>query len=56
MDALRPLIYKIFLEMFYKKRKGKLIFLKFFYIFYKSDVKSFLKFVINNFSKDIRLT
>ena len=38
-NDLRVLVYEIFLEIFYKKRK-KIIFYG-FYIFHESDVKTF---------------
>lgn len=51
MDALRALAYEIFLEIFYGKRKKKLIFLMTFFISHKSGVTTFLKWFINNFPK-----
>ena len=41
MNALRELVYEIFIETFYWKKK--LIFFIAFFISYKSGIKSFLK-------------
>ena len=44
MDVLRAIINNLFKESFYKKRKEKTInVLTIFFIFHKSDVKTFLK-------------
>ena len=44
-DALKVLVYEIFLETFYRKKK--LIFFIAFYIVYESGIKTFLKLSIN---------
>ena len=50
MDALRLLVYKIFLEIFYGKRKERLTFLTRFYISNESSIKTFLKMVYHQIS------
>ena len=48
MDALSALVYEIFLETFYWKRKKQLIFFFIaFYILYESNIKTFLKLSTN---------
>ena len=47
-NALRALVHKLFLEIFYEKMIKQLILLTFFYISHKSDVKTFLIWFINN--------
>ena len=50
-NALRALVYELFLETFYWKLIKQLIFLTTFYIFHGSGVKTFLIWFINNFPK-----
>ena len=42
MNALRVLVYELFLETFYEKMIKQLIFLTDFYIFHENCVKNFL--------------
>ena len=51
-NALRVLVYNSIKEIFYGKRKEKSInILTIFFISYKNDVKTFLKWIINQYSK-----
>ena len=50
-NALKALVYKLFLEIFYEKIIKQLIFLTTFSISHKSDFKNFLDMVINNCPK-----
>ena len=45
MDALRALVNNLFKESFFRKKK--INFLTSFFISYKSDVKTFLKWIVN---------
>ena len=54
MNALRALIWKLFLEIYYGKMVKQLILLTTFYIAHKSDVKTFLIWFINNCHKENR--
>ena len=49
MNALRALVNNLFKEIFYGKRKKKIIInvLTAFFISHKSDVKIFLKCIVN---------
>ena len=52
-NALRTLVNHSFKESFYEKRKEKTInILTTFFIFHKSGVKTFLKWIINQYPKD----
>ena len=52
MSVLRVLINNLVKKIFYGKRKKKTInVLTVFFIFYKSDVKTFLKWILNQCSK-----
>ena len=52
MSVLRVLINNLVKKNFYGKRKKKTInVLTVFFIFYKSDVKTFLKWILNQCSK-----
>ena len=52
MNALRVLVYEIFLETFLESEKKKLMFfLMVFYISHESGIKTLLKYFINNYSK-----
>ena len=53
MDVLRVFVSKPFKENFYGKEKNSINVLTVFYISYKNCVKTFLKFFINNCTKDI---
>ena len=48
-DAIKALVNNLFKENFYEKRKKKkqLMFWQFFFISHKSDVKTFLKWIVN---------
>ena len=51
-SVLRALVNNLIKESFYEKRKKKAInILIVFFIFHKSDVKNFLKWIINQCSK-----
>ena len=51
-SVLRALVNNLIKESFYEKRKKKAInILIAFFIFHKSDVKNFLKWIINQCSK-----
>ena len=52
MDALRVIVNNLFKEIFYGKKKVINI-LTVFSIFHKSDVKTFLKLIVNHCSKSI---
>ena len=52
MNALRALIWKLFLEIYYGKMVKQLILLITLYIAHKSNVKTFLIWFINNFPKN----
>ena len=54
MNALRALIWKLFLEIYYGKMVKQLILLITLYIAHKSDVKTFLIWFINNCHKENR--
>ena len=55
MSVLRVLINNLVKENFYGKRKKKTInVLTVFFIFHKSDVKTFLKWILNQCSKGTR--
>ena len=41
-DALKVLVYELFLEAFYGKMTNQLIFFITFYIFHESDIKTSL--------------
>ena len=45
-NALRALVYELFLKTFYEKMIKQLIFLTIFYIFHKSCVKIFLIYLL----------
>ena len=47
-DALRTIVHNSFKDSFYKKKINVLT------IFYKSDVKTFLKWIVNHCSKGTR--
>ena len=47
MNALRALVKNLVKESFYGKRKKKINILITFFIFHKSDVKTFLKWIVN---------
>ena len=48
MNAFRALVNNSFKEIFYEKKKRKIInILIVFFIFYKSSVKTFQKWIIN---------
>ena len=50
MSALKALFNNSFLKSFYRKRKKKTInILTVFFIFYKSSIKTFLKWIINQY-------
>ena len=49
MDALKALVYEIYFETFYKKRKKTIDFFIAFYILYISNIKTFLKLSINKY-------
>ena len=50
MSALKALFNNSFLKSFYRKRKKKTInILTVFFIFYKSSIKIFLKWIINQY-------
>ena len=53
MNALRALVNNQFKEIFYGKKKGKkkINILTTFFIFHKSGIKTFLKWIINQFPK-----
>ena len=53
MSALRTLINNPFKENFYRKRKKKkaINILTVFFIFYKSGIKTFLKWILNQCPK-----
>ena len=51
-DALRVMVNNPFKESFYGKKKKNV--LKAFSIFHKSDVKTFLKWIVNHCPKDTR--
>ena len=53
MDALKVLVNNPFKEKFYGKRK-KINVLTHFFIYHKSDVKTFLKWIVNKFPKGSR--
>ena len=50
-NALKSLVYVLFLKIFYGKMIKQLIMLTTFYIFYKVDIKTFLIWFINNCHK-----
>ena len=50
-DALRVMVNNPFKESFYGKKKNVLTA---FFIFHKSDVKTFLKWIVNHCPKDTR--
>ena len=53
-DAIRALINNLFKENFYEKRKKKVInVLTVFFISHKSDVKTFLKWIVNCMASSI---
>ena len=57
MNALRALVNNLFKEIFYGKRKKKkktINVLTAFFISHKSDVKIFLKCIVNQWPKDTR--
>ena len=57
MNALRALVNNLFKEIFYGKRKKKkktINVLTAFFISHKSDVKIFLKCIVNQWLKDTR--
>ena len=54
MDALKVLVYELFLKIFYGKMIKQIFFWAAFYIFYESDVKTFLEWFIKNCLKGIR--
>ena len=55
MSALRALVNNLFKESFYGKWKKKMInILTTFFISHKSDIKTFLKLIINKRPKGIR--
>ena len=54
MSVFRALINNPIKESFYRKKKKKINALTAFFIPYKSDVKTFLKWIINQCPKDIR--
>ena len=56
MDASRAFVNELVLETFMEKEKKKkqLNFLTTFYIFLKSDIKTFLKWFINKYPTYIR--
>ena len=54
MNALRALIWKLLLEIYYGKMVKQLILLTTFYIAHKIDVKTFLIWFINNCHKENR--
>ena len=47
MSALRILVKNSVKESFYRKRKKIINILTTFFIFYKSDIKIFLKWIVN---------
>ena len=50
---METLIWEIFLKSLFEKKKTINFFLMTFYIFYESGVKIIIKWIINNFFKDI---
>ena len=53
MDAFKVIVNNLFKESFYGKRK-KIFNLIFFFIFHKSGVKTFLKWIVNYCPKGTR--
>lgn len=53
MSALKTLVNNPVKESFYKKEK-KINILTIFFIFHKSNAKTFLKLIINQYPKDTR--
>ena len=52
-NALKILVNNPFKESFYGKKKKKVInFLTTFLIFHKNDIKTFLKWIVNQYPKD----
>ena len=51
MSTFRTLVNNLVKKKFYEKRK-KIIMTVFFFIFHKSNVKTFLKWIVNQYFKD----
>ena len=54
MDALRKMINNLFKESLYGEKKKQLMFWQLFFISHKNDVKTFLKWIVNQFPKGTR--
>ena len=54
MDALRVMVNNPFKEMFYEEKNNNNNVLTAFFISHKNDIKTFLKWIINHYSKSIR--
>ena len=52
-SILRVFVKKLVKESFYRKKKIYINVLIVFFVFYKSDVKIFLKYIVNECPKDI---
>ena len=50
INAFKAIVNNLFKENFYRKKKINI--LTVFFISYKSDVKTFLKWIVNHYPKD----
>ena len=53
INVFKVLVNNLFKESYYRKKKIFNVFYSFF-ISHKSDIKTFLKWIVNQFPKDIR--